>query len=92
MDQTTGLQGKPVRNVAPYHNPILAVHNNQTPCRLFATGDAEGHSPVEKAVSKDGRIFWDSSSNFQIIDSNYLPPSREDLQSFFGGSSQRGRE
>lgn len=91
MDQTGGLQGKSVRNVAPYHNTILAVHNNQTPCRLMATGDAEGHSPVEKAVSKDGKIFWDSSSNFRIIDSNYLPPSREDLQGVFSGTGS-GRE
>jgi hypothetical protein len=67
---------KPVTNIASYQTPFVALLNNE-PVRLIATGDMEGHSPVCQYIDSQGKLGWASQDQFQIFDTNLLPPSRE---------------
>jgi hypothetical protein len=68
-----------VKNVATYQAPGILATLKGRPVRLIATGDAPGHSPVCQYVDEDGRVYWEEQDRFIVIDSSFLPPSRETL-------------
>ena len=68
-----------IRNVATYQTPGILATLKGRPVRLVATGDAPGHSPVCQYVDEDGRMNWEEQERFVVIDSQFLPPSRETL-------------
>jgi hypothetical protein len=76
---TTATKITNVTNVASYKSPMLAVLNGR-PVRLIATGDAPGHSPVFQYVNEQGKVAWDESESFTVIDPQFLPPSQETLR------------
>src|SRR5579862_7831392 len=68
-----------IRNVATYQSPGILASMKGRPVRLIATGDAPGHSPVCQYVDEDGRMDWEEQGQFTVIDSQFLPPSRDTL-------------
>lgn len=77
-----------VTNIATYRTPMVAVLNNR-PVRIIATGDHVGSSPVCQYVDEDGKLNWEKSSKFVVVDTQFLPPSAETLEQVF--ANLRGR-
>lgn len=78
-----------VQNIATYRNPITAMLNGR-PVRIVATGDQPGKSPVLQYVDEAGQLNWESASRFRVIDSQFLPPSQEQLQEIGRAINQQG--
>jgi hypothetical protein len=71
-----------VTNIATYRTPMVASLNGR-PVRIIATGDHAGSSPVCQYVDEDGRLNWEKTSRFTIVDTQFLPPSKETLEQVF---------
>lgn len=62
-----------------FPKPIQAV-TSQGPVCLIATGDVPGHSPSYLTVNENGISRWMPFDEVHIIDTGYLPLSREALR------------
>lgn len=71
-----------VTNIATYRTPMVASLNGR-PVRIIATGDHAGSSPVCQYVDEDGKLNWEKSSKFTVVDTQFLPPSAETLRQVF---------
>lgn len=76
-------EGRPrtgAQNIATFEKPgILAVLGDGRPCRIIATGDYPGHSDAVQVVNEDRTLTWESARQVRVVDSDFLPPSREAL-------------
>ena len=71
-----------IRNATSFPMPILGMNTDTNePVRILQSGDVEGNSPSYLCVDAQGRSSWQSFSKVQIIDQQFLPPSRDHLAS-----------
>ena len=61
-----------VTNIATYAQPIFALYKGK-PVSLIATGDQEGHSPVERFIDAEGNLAWGDQKDFTVVDPRMLP-------------------
>lgn len=72
-----------VTNTTTYGRPIVAIHREQ-PVRIIATGDRKGSSPVCQYIDENGKLDWAPQSEFEVIDPNFLPPSKNMMSRWIG--------
>jgi hypothetical protein len=63
---------KNATNVTNLRIPIQALHGDK-PVRLLQTGDVEGNSPSYFCIDGDGRSYWASVTDIQVVDPAFLP-------------------
>ncbi len=74
-----GKQQNIAQNTATFNRPILAAVNDE-PVTIMAIGDVVGHSPSFLVVQENKKAKWISLQDVDVLDTQYLPPSRESLQ------------
>lgn len=61
-----------VQNFHHFNNPMHGEVNGE-PVRCIAYGDVEGNSPSYLTIDSHGTSSWQSLSDVNITDTNFLP-------------------
>lgn len=59
---------KPVTDIATYHTPFVALHEDKEPTRIIACGNLEGKMPAFQCINREGAVDWKSQDEFRVTD------------------------
>ena len=74
-----------IRSMTALHTPIGAFSKDGgRPVRIVALGDVHGFSPACWVIDQNGDVSLEPTENFRVIDTAFLPPSRQVLTNLAG--------